>query len=202
MTIVKDCPFWTFETRDMHDTMTSLTLVKFDAGSNELKLLPVFYFDTSECRESCACTAQFVDLKDSLTLIVCDRNSSKCMLDMYSLNGEEGSCVWSKMYSTIGPLDFIRPHWFLSQGFYGGEIVFYDCGMFSCYDRKTSTIKRIRPTSLIVSQVSCCFRYTPSLVFLEGMKYVHLTTQTPGTTAHCSSIPRRLVNSLRNYSFA
>lgn len=204
ITIVKDCPYWPFTeyaASDMYDmivesSVTSLTLVKFDTGSNEFKVLPEFYFDTSERGETCAYTTKFVDMKDCLSLILYDRNSLKCMLDIYSLNGEEECCVWSKMYR-IGPLDFIRPHWVVSQGFYNDEIVFYDHKIFSCYDRKTETIRHLGTNSKPVAYFSC-YRYTPSLVFLKGMRSVHLTSQTRRTSGLCSRVPRRLISSLQN----
>nr|XP_017229779.1 PREDICTED: F-box/kelch-repeat protein At3g23880-like [Daucus carota subsp. sativus]XP_017229780.1 PREDICTED: F-box/kelch-repeat protein At3g23880-like [Daucus carota subsp. sativus]XP_017229781.1 PREDICTED: F-box/kelch-repeat protein At3g23880-like [Daucus carota subsp. sativus]XP_017229782.1 PREDICTED: F-box/kelch-repeat protein At3g23880-like [Daucus carota subsp. sativus]XP_017229783.1 PREDICTED: F-box/kelch-repeat protein At3g23880-like [Daucus carota subsp. sativus]XP_017229784.1 PREDI len=206
MTIVKDCPYWRFITfakapaTDTTDTLTptSLTPMKFDAGSNDFILLPEFHFDTSVRAESDAFSFQLVDMNDHLTLIFYDQNSSNRMLDIYSLKGEEGSCVWSRIYS-IGPLDFHKRHWFVCQGFYGGEIVIEDNGMFSCFDQKRGTIKRLRTTVTTVTVTSLsCFRYTPSMFFLEGMKSVYLRTQTRRTTGLCSRVPRRLVDSFKN----
>ncbi|XP_074364437.1 putative F-box protein At3g25550 [Apium graveolens] len=45
------------------------------------------------------------------------------------------------------------------------------------------------------------FRYAPSLVFLDGMKSVFLPTHSRRKTDLCSSVPRRLINSLNNRSF-
>lgn len=188
VTIVKDCPYWTFA-KDIHGPMLLLTgvyftAVKFDTVSNEFKVLPEFYFDVKVSGKGYAFKSEFVDMNDCLTLIVYDEKSSKCMLDIYSLDGEEGFCVWSKMF-TIGPLSFSRRDCYVAQGFYGGHVVFRDQNMLSCYDRKTDTINHLCTNFEPVSYFSC-FRYTPSLVFLEGMRSVHLTTQTRRTSGLCS----------------
>ncbi|KAL1807618.1 hypothetical protein ACET3Z_024608 [Daucus carota] len=118
VTIVKDCPYWTFcsYTEDKH---MAATAVKFDAGLNEFKLLPEFVCE-HRVRGS-----KFVDMNDCLTSVVYEYDNypfSKRMLNIFSLDGDEGCCVWSKMY-TIGPFN----RWFgVVQGFSGGEIVFDD----------------------------------------------------------------------------
>ncbi|XP_074364445.1 putative F-box protein At1g19160 [Apium graveolens] len=204
ITTIKDCPYWTFhrykhnrhpdEQRQIVSTTFYLTAVKFDTGSNEFNLLPEFHFDLNLLEGFYGFSYQFVDMNDCLTLIVDDWNSSKSMLDIYSLNGEEGFGVWSKMY-TFGPLKFGLGC--VSQGFHDGdEILLHNHGLFSCYDHKTDTIKRVSTTSTTGSVVSC-FRYTPSLAFLEGMKSVYLPTQTRHATGLCSRVPRRLINSLK-----
>lgn len=207
--IVKNCPYWTLAryTLNRHPcdrmlmvfTAVSLIAVKFNAASNEFNLLPELYIDISAHGVLCAFRFQFVDMKDCLTLIMYLGNSSNCMVDIYSLDGEDGCCVWSKMYN-VGPFNFRSRNMYVSptQGFkYGGEFVFHEDGMFSCYDHKTLTTKRLVGTRSTNSPILRCFRYMPSLVFLEGMKSVHLITQTR-TLGLCSRTPRRLINSLRD----
>ncbi|XP_074336408.1 F-box/kelch-repeat protein At3g23880-like [Apium graveolens] len=208
--IVKNCPYWTLVryTHNRHPcnsmlgvmvfTSVSLIAVKFNVASNEFNLLPQLDIDTSVDAVR-SFHYEFVDMEDCLTLIIYLGSSSKCMVDIYSLHGEDGSWFWSKMYD-VGPCNFQARKMFVSptQGFkYGGEFVFHEDGMFSCYDHKTLTTKRLLGTRFTYSPVFRCFRYMPGLVFLEGMKSVHLMTQnrTPGC---CSRTPGRLINSLRD----
>ncbi|KAL1822228.1 hypothetical protein ACET3Z_009006 [Daucus carota] len=133
---------------------------------------------------------EFVDMNDCLTLIVYEYNHflSKLMLNLFSLDGEEGCSVWTKMY-TIRP--FNRGFEVL-QGFYGGEIVFHKFGQFCCYDRKTDTIHKLLNTSSATTNDWCrsCFRYTPSLAFIEGMKSVfYSTTRTRRAGVQYSRVP-------------
>lgn len=207
--IAKDCPYWALSryTSDRHSgnsmrtvlTAVYFSVVKFNAGSNEFKLLPELYIDISAYGASSEFHFQFVDMKDCLTLIMCLGKSSNCMVDIYSLDGEDERCGWIKMYN-VGPLDFRTRNMYVSpvQGFkYGDEMVFHEYGMFFCYDHKTLKIKRLVGTSSSESSLLRCFRYVPSLVFLEGMKSVHLITQSR-THGLCYRTPRRLINSLRN----
>lgn len=205
-TIVKDCPYWTFvRYADRPPFSVQLTVpkaesliaVKFDVGSNKFKSLLEFYFDLSAHKVSMAVNYEIVEMNDCFTVMVYDGNSSYCMVNIYSLNEEEGCGVWTQIFS-IGALDFDTQSSNVSMlhGFkYGAEIVFHDGGTYFCYDHRTDTVKRLRSTT--ISSIAICFRYTPSLVFLEGMKSVHLTTQTR-TPGLCSRTPRRLINSLRD----
>ena len=194
VTIVKDCPYWTFSkyTRDKHmNDTTCLIALKFDAVRNEFKLMPGFFCDEERGFE-------FVDMNDCLTLIVYEYNHflSKPMLNLFSLDGEEGCSVWTKMY-TIGP--FNRGIEVL-QGFYGGEILFNKFGQFCCYDRKTDTIHKLLNTSSASTNDWCrsCFRYTPSLAFIEGMKSVfYSTTRTRRAGVQYSRVPQVLINALK-----
>ncbi|XP_017219713.1 F-box/kelch-repeat protein At3g06240-like [Daucus carota subsp. sativus] len=193
VTIVKDCPYWAFcrYTKDRHMMATA---VKFDAGRNEFKLLPEFVCE-HRVRGS-----KFVDMNDCLTSVVYVYDNdpfSKRMLSLFSLDGDEGCCVWSKMY-TIGPFN----GWFVVvQGFSGGEIVFDDRGKFCCYDRKTDKINYmlLNTSSATTSdwRISC-FRYTPSLAFIQGMKSVfYSTTRTRRASVQYSRVPQGLYNGLK-----
>lgn len=197
--IVKSCPYWICSSyaNDKHERFISLSAVKFNVETNEFKLSPEFQFDASVHGGTYKFHYKFVDMKDCLTLMVNDRNSSNCVLDIYSLDEEEeGFGSWCKMY-TIGPLNFHTRGSFVkfSQGFkYGGEIVFYNNGMFSCYDHRTDTIKCLHGTTFAPYLISC-FSYTPTLFYIQGMKSVYLRTQT--RTPGCYRTPRRLISSLR-----
>ncbi|XP_063941992.1 putative F-box protein At1g47765 [Daucus carota subsp. sativus] len=185
--IAKDCPYWTFIRYSRFKVFIAL---KFDAGSNKFKLLPGLHID-GDLSRSCF---EFVDMKDSLTLIMFQVKSS--MVGLYSLDEEDGCCVWSKMYN-VGPLNF-HPLVSPTQGFkYGDELVFRYYGVFFCYDHETLTSKRLVGTSSTnIPPFVRCFRYMPSLVFLKGMKSAHSTTQTR-RRGLCSRTPLRLLNSLR-----
>lgn len=207
--IVKGCPYWTLS-RYMYDKHTyrdrefsfliaaSLCVVKFNAETSLFSVSPEFHFDGTEIEGGYQFCHQFVDMKDSLTLIVYDRNRADCVVDICSLVGEEEGCgVWSKMY-TLGPLQFNARGWYvsLSQGFkYDGEILYHENGMFSCIDPETGEIKRLRGTNFTDYDISC-FRYEPTLFFIQGMNSVHLTTQT--RTHGGYRTPRRLISSLRD----
>ncbi|XP_063942395.1 putative F-box protein At1g47790 isoform X2 [Daucus carota subsp. sativus] len=102
-TIVKDCPYWTCS-RLSHDEkiVVSLGVVKFDATSDKFKLLP----DIMACRPNYKLHYKFVDMTDGLSLIVLEeRSTDHFMLDIYSLEGDEGCGAWIKMRS-MGPIDF------------------------------------------------------------------------------------------------
>lgn len=202
-TIVKDCPYWTFS-RHLYDgdstemQSRSLIAVMFDAGSNEFKLMPEFYFDhgTRGIKIDDYCY-KFVDMEDRFTVMVHNVYFSNGMIDIYSLVGEEGCSVWTKMFS-VGPIEFYtRKYMKLSQGFkYGGEILFHDESMFSCYDHISDTIQLILGTPATSSTPISCFRYTPTLVFIRGMKSVYLTTQSRAFSKY-QRMPRRLISSLK-----
>ncbi|KAL8107920.1 hypothetical protein AgCh_024356 [Apium graveolens] len=193
-TFVKDCPYWTCN-RDMAycNTVLSLSVMKFDVDSDEFKLLPEFSFDASVQSGPLRKDYELVNMKDCLTLMTYERSQIRS-LDVYSLD-EEGCCVWSKMYS-LGP--FIHMDYpDLSQGFrYGGEIVYHNCGKFSCYDHRTDKVKRLVGSTAHVNLVSC-FTYMPSLVYLQGMKSVHVQTQTRRSGNNFKTA-RRLIKSLKN----
>ena len=88
----------------------------------------------------------------------------------------------------------------VAQGFSGGEIVFHDRGKFCCYDCKTDKTYMLLNTSsatTIDSRISC-FRYTPSLAFIQGMKSVfYPKTRTRRASVQYSRVPRGLINGLR-----
>lgn len=193
-TFVKDCPYWTCNRYSANSTfVVSLAVVKFNVESDEFKLLPEFYIDASDQSGPPGMDYELVNMKDCLTLMVYER-SKISTLDVYSLD-EEGCCVWSKMYS-LEPLNLMNfPQ--LSQGFrYGGEIVYHHCGKFSCYDHNTDTVKRLFGSTAHMNLVSC-FTHMPSLVYLRGMKSVHVQTQTR-ISGNNFKTPRRLINSLRD----
>ena len=171
----------------------NVTALKFDAVRNEFKLMPGFFFDKVRGFE-------FLDMNDRLTLIVYEYDKypfTKLMLNLFSLDGEEGCCVWTKMY-TIGPFS---PGSEVLQGFYSGEIVFHDhLGKFCCYNCKTDTIYKLPSTSSTTTDASRlrCFRYTPSLAFIEGMKSVFgLTTRTRRASVQYFRVPHGLIHGLK-----
>ncbi|KAL1819049.1 hypothetical protein ACET3Z_013918 [Daucus carota] len=170
VTIVKDCPYWTFSRYTKDYKHMDLTALKFDAVRNEFKLMPGFFCDKVRGFE-------FLDMNDRLTLIVYEYDKypfTKLMLNLFSLDGEEGCCVWTKMY-TVGPFS---PGSEVLQGFYSGEIVFHD----------HLDASRLR-----------CFRYTPSLAFIEGMKSVFgLTTRTRRASVQYFRVPHGLINGLKH----
>ena len=161
--IVTDCPYLDISEiheRQAYEQTNSLITLKFDVVRNEFKLMPGFFCDKAGGFE-------FVDMNDSLTLIVYEYNNypfSELMLNLFSLDGEKGCCVWSKIYS-IGPFN----RWFNCGGIgVCGEIVFHDWGKFCCYGRKTNTIYKLLNTSSTTANTNdsriSCFRYTPSLL--------------------------------------
>lgn len=200
--IVNGCPYWTL-CRNTYDSAgrividASVCVVKFDSETYEFSVSPEFHFvDGAEYGGGYEFCHQFVDMKDCLTLITYNRNSVNCMVDIYGLDGEEGCVVWSKMYNL--DVQFYTRGWYvsLSQGFkYDGEILYHDNGMFSCIDPYTDKVKRLLGTTSTDYDI-CCFRYEPTLFFVQGMKSVHLTTQTRTHGGHRT--PRRLISSLRD----
>ncbi|KAL1827902.1 hypothetical protein ACET3Z_006314 [Daucus carota] len=128
-------------------------------GSNEFRLLPEFPHNSRNF-------SVFVDMGDRPTWMQYVEDSGKINgVDVYSLDEENG--VWSKIYS-VGPIANYGVERQLSQGFkYGGEIVFQRCGIFSYYDNETDRIST--PIQGESSDTARCYRYTPSLVFLQGM---------------------------------
>ncbi|KAL1805899.1 hypothetical protein ACET3Z_028967 [Daucus carota] len=197
VTIVKDCPYWTFRRypKDKHMNGTNcLIALKFDAVCDEFKLMPGFFCDKVGGFE-------FVDMNDRLTLIVREYDDkypfSKLMLNLFSLDGEEGCCVWTKMY-TIGPFN---RGFEVVQGFSGGEIVFSDRGKFCFYNHKADRIYKILNTSSATTADSriSCFRYTPSLAFIEGMESAFYSTiRTRRTRVQYSRVPQGLINALKH----
>ncbi|XP_074335868.1 F-box/kelch-repeat protein At3g23880-like [Apium graveolens] len=161
-TIVKDCPYWiSFPNRWPEEPFVPLVLVKFDTTSNVFNLFPEFHCKHGQ-------NVVLVNMMDRPTLMEYEQHSYNLSVNVYSLD-EEGSGVWSKIYTVDRPTDNFRRFRNLLQGFKcGGEILFEEYGRFSYYDHKTDKISHIPGTSC--SSVSCCFGYTPSLVFLEGME--------------------------------
>ncbi|XP_017233412.2 F-box protein At5g18160-like [Daucus carota subsp. sativus] len=141
-TIVKDCLYRTCSRLSPDKKFViSLGVVKFDATTDKFKLLPEFRSNILASSENYNLTYKFADMTDHLALIVIHRSSADCMVDIYSLEGDEGCSPWIKMRS-MGPIVFQQRLKCVSvlQGFkYGGEIVFYVHGVISCYDcNKTS----------------------------------------------------------------
>uniref|UniRef100_A0A166DF05 Uncharacterized protein n=1 Tax=Daucus carota subsp. sativus TaxID=79200 RepID=A0A166DF05_DAUCS len=149
-------------------------------------------------------------MTDGLSLIVLEeRSTDHFMLDIYSLEGDEGCGAWIKMRS-MGPIDFQKRQSSVSvlQVFkYGGEIVFSVYGLISCYDgnktngvpyyhTNTAAVKQLEGTGFSYDGYISCFRYMPTLVFIQGMKSVHSTTQSRTVRGYWT--PRRLISSLRN----
>ncbi|KAL1827900.1 hypothetical protein ACET3Z_006312 [Daucus carota] len=158
VSIVKDCPYWTLYCRNWSDEFVVLKHLKFEIGSNEFRLLPEFQWKSGKF-------TTLVNMMDRPSLMDYEQNSGNISVDVYSLDEENG--VWSRMYS-VGPIANYGLRRNLSQGFkYGGEIVFEAGGMFSYYDQETDRIIPIPGESCF--SAASCYRYTPSLVYLEGM---------------------------------
>ncbi|KAL1834228.1 hypothetical protein ACET3Z_003879 [Daucus carota] len=193
-TIVKNCPYWKCDTyMSNNDDVRSVAVMKFDVGSNEFKLLPEFEFDASEQNWERGKRYALVTMNDCLTLMTY-KLSKDSVVDVYSLD-EEGSCVWSKMYS-VGPLDLYTHYLHLLQGFrYGGEFGCHNYGTFVCCDPERNTVKRLAGTTSHLNLISC-FPYVPTLVYLQGMKSVYMQTQAR-ISGNTFRTPRRLINSLR-----
>lgn len=85
------------------------------------------------------------------------------------------------MNYSMGSLDCIVKFRRLTQGFKDdSKIVFHRRGKFYCYDENTESVKNILSTRCNNPRVRC-FGYTPSLVFLQGMKSVpKIQTRTYG----------------------
>lgn len=183
--IVKDCPYWIICTQPGSNEMYKP--VKFDAGSNEFKLLPSY---TSRDKEF-----EFVNMDDCLTILEYEQISTAICVHVYCLKAER---YWDyvKYYkvesgefhfvrtirsvqgfdrgSEIKFLRRLRP----TQGFeHGGNIVWHQDGIFLCNDQDTNVIKAIYGRSCTKFAL-CCFRYKPSLVFLRGMKPIYSLNQT------------------------
>ncbi|KAL1827604.1 hypothetical protein ACET3Z_006016 [Daucus carota] len=178
-TVVKDCPYWTCSRLSPDKKFVlSLGVVKFDATSDEFKLLPEFRSNIFARPENYDLDYKFVDMTDHLALIVLDQSSADCMVDIYSLEGDEGCGAWIKMRS-MGPIDFVQRLKCVSvlQGFKYG-------------------VKQLKGSAFAYDGYVSCFRYMPTLAFVQGMKSVHSTTQS--RTARGYWIPRRLISSLGN----
>lgn len=80
--------------------------MKFDATSNEFKLLPKFFTEENY---------EFVNMNDHLTLMEYEKNASNCKVYVHSL--DEGCGVWNKMYSVelFSPPDLHCKNWCLSH---------------------------------------------------------------------------------------
>lgn len=200
--IVKGCPYWTlakYTYRDREErflSAASLCAVKFNAETYEFSVSPQFHFeDEAEYGGGYEFCHLFVDMKDCLTLITHNRNSVNCLVDIYTLDGEEEGCgVWTKMYIFL--VHFDTEGWYVSltQGFkYDGEILYHEDGTFACIDPETDEVKRLDSTASTDYDI-CCFRYEPTLFFIQGMKSVHLTTQTHTDGGY--KTPLRLISSL------
>ncbi|XP_074332456.1 F-box/kelch-repeat protein At3g23880-like [Apium graveolens] len=173
-TMVKDCPYWTCLTsvksdKDKYKVILSLSALKFDATSNKFKLLPEFCADFSYQK-----IFTVVDMKDLLTLMAYDPCTTG-RLEIYSLDEDKGcDGGWSMMYR-IGPFKEFMRFEHLKQGFrYGDDFLFYEYGNIHSYDHKTDTSKCIPVTE---PSFNVCFTYTPSLVFLQGMKSIYSENQ-------------------------
>ncbi|KAL1834377.1 hypothetical protein ACET3Z_004028 [Daucus carota] len=128
--VVNECPYWTYSKYLQLPGKSSkrrLTVVfKFVADNNEFRLLPEF--DFAEQRE-----LKLVNLRDRLVGMNYIYNGYRPkVLNVYSLDHEGSTGVWSKIYTT--------------------EAV--DCGFLN--------------TRVGLGR----FTYTPSLVFVQGMKKI------------------------------
>ncbi|KAL8130981.1 hypothetical protein AgCh_007052 [Apium graveolens] len=98
-TMVNDCPYWTPYTivsLEKYKAKFNLTALKFDATSNNFKLLPEFRSDFSSEERF-----KVVNMRELLTLMAHDYCSFG-KLDVYSLDEGKGcGGVWSKIYNAI-----------------------------------------------------------------------------------------------------
>lgn len=102
-------------------------------------------------------------------------------VDIFSLDGESPSGVWSKMYS-IGPIDLSSGYWALKQGFKsGGEILILKAPIFSFYDPETKDTKDIIKSTCGLG-FCWIFSYTPSLVRVQGMELMKQELSMYGTS--------------------
>lgn len=194
-TMVKDSPYWTCSTivSSRKDKINlSLVALKFDATSNEFKLLPDFSSDFS-----CEKTFKVLNMKGLLSFMAYELCPVR-KLEVYSLD-EENGCgggVWSKMYC-FGPFEEFRRFRLLQQGFKNGdEIVIYDNAQIYRYNHKMGTFECIPSTA--PRFILDCFTHTPSLVSLQGMTSIYSKNQTPPVGQH-STTPLRLIDSLRDH---
>ncbi|XP_074353013.1 F-box/kelch-repeat protein At3g23880-like [Apium graveolens] len=208
-TYVKDCPYWTYSTYSADEIkyftflsynssygtyrsvknnfVISLTALKFDATSNKFKLLPEFFPDARSCESEKI--FKFMNMRDLLTLLAFELSPTG-KLDVYSLDEEKGCGVWIKMLQ-VGPFQQFENFQNLQQGFrYGDEIVFFESDKICYYDHKRDIVKCLPGKEAFT--LKNCFTYTPSMVFLHGMKSIYADDQTR-PLGH----PIRLMNSLK-----
>lgn len=191
-TMVNDCPYWapySLVSLGKYKVKLTLTALKFEATSNNFKLLPEFCSDFSSQEKF-----KVVNMKDLLTLMAYEYCTTG-RLHIYSLDEGKGcGGVWSKMYR-LGPFKQLYWHFReLQQGFkYGDEIVYFSNSNIYRFDHKTDTVECISGTEAMAC--SNCFSYTPSLVFLEGMTSIYSEKQSP-PFGQCSTTPSRLISSL------
>lgn len=165
--LVKGIPYWTYshylQLPGKKLRRKFITTFKFVAENNEFRLLPDL--NTMKTRGK---HFDIVNLKDSLVGMAYKERCQDSIVDIYSLDEESPSGVWSKMYS-IGPIDLSCSYWSLSQGFKnGGEILIFKAPIFSFYDPKTKDTKDIKSNCGLC--YSWIFSYTPSLVRVQGME--------------------------------
>lgn len=169
--IVKECPYWSYskytKVPGKRSKRRYTVVFKFVAETNEFKLLPDF--DLAREQE-----LKLFNLKDCLAGMTTKYNKTypDCeeYIHIYSLDHEGFAGVWSKMY-ILGASD----NGFLySKLSLQGIRLNRKCERLCCYDPKTKRMQGVVDAAPYKSEQ---FTYTPSLVFLHGMKHIrHLET--------------------------
>lgn len=158
-TIVNGVPYWNYS----GPYEQKLRVIKFDAGSKELKLLP-------ELDVSVAGSSQpkylIVNWRECISVLVYEPRIWDGLVCVYIFDERCGS--WSKMFN-FGPMP-VNVHKLLGCFKYGDEIVYDVTGKYMCYNYKTN---RNEVLGNWIKESVKCFNYTPSLIFLEGMKPLH-----------------------------
>ncbi|KAL8145234.1 hypothetical protein AgCh_003434 [Apium graveolens] len=171
-TIVKDWPYWCYSIFLPKMRRKYTAIVKFDIRTQKFKSLPEMDYALVRGRNF-----DFVNVKDSLAIMVYKARFPNTSVEVYILHEESG--VWNKMFTIGSPQSKLNIWSVLQrplQGFkFGGEIVLQSEGKVFCYDPESDEIE-----GFVGSSNHChvlqCFGYTASLVFLRGMKQVQSRT--------------------------
>lgn len=174
-TIVRGCPYWSYSkyvgVHGEPDRHRCTAVFKFVAEKNEFRLLPNF--------DSGLQQFTLINLKDFLAGMAYKSDFEfpspiDSVVDIYCLDHEESSGHWNKMY-TVGPIDCSSLLcWVRAKG----EWWFQKLEQVLCYDPKTNEIKDVVHNLPLGIRCCCyslqlvCFSYTPSLVFIHGMKSI------------------------------
>ncbi|XP_074330134.1 putative F-box protein At3g17480 [Apium graveolens] len=165
-TIVKGLPYWSCSNGLVLDGKKNkyISTFKFVAETNEIRLLPNLNSGTIGRKEF-----KLVNIRDCLFGMVYKGRYEDNMVDIYSLDEESHTGVWSKIDS-IGPINIFVGNLSVSQCFKnGGEILIdgFLFGSLCVYDPETGLVKRMKSRGCSLKR---CFSYMPSLVCVQGME--------------------------------
>ncbi|KAK1387244.1 hypothetical protein POM88_015422 [Heracleum sosnowskyi] len=158
--IVNGMPYWTGCRNCGLTSRYLFSVLKFDVGRNEFRMLPQFERAGSGLFEFF-----LVNLEERIYALLYNTRCWDSFVNVRCFDERYG--VWINMY-TISP--------FLMYG--GDHIVFGARGRLMCHDRKTNKNKDL---GISGGYLRNCFSYQPSLVFLKGMKPTTSSRGFPGS---------------------